>query len=510
LSTAKKFAGQTAIYGVSTIAGRVLSFFLTPLYTNVKAYAPGAYGVLTTMFSYVSILNAVMAFGMETTFFRYLNKYPDNKQRVYNNAFASILAITILFLLVTLPFIGHIASFIDVSQSATNTNASHPIKVGTSHTDFVIYIEYFLAILVIDAWCVIPFAKIRAEGKPGRYGAIKLINIFIFIALNLIFILGLPYWISHHLSGWQWINSWYVHGWVGYVFLSNLIASVLTFLLLFPELIKIRFDFDKKMLLDMYAYSWPILIANLSYIINENLDKLLLGKLLPSNISLHDVGIYGACAKISLFLSIFIQAFRLGAEPFFFSHAKNKNATHTYARIMDYFVITVCIIFVGLIANIEILKYFIPNKNYWVGLPVVPPLVFGYVSLGIYMNLSVWYKLSDQTKYGLYISGVGAILTIVLNVIFIPKYSYMASAWISLIAYATMMVLSYVWGQKNYPIPYNLKKNLAYIISSVVIVYLSFSIFNRNIFAGNALLLLFVLATVYFEGKELKAILIKR
>ena len=494
MSTAKKFAGQTAIYGVSTIAGRVLSFFLTPLYTH--AYKPGVYGILTTVFSYVSILNAVMAFGMETTFFRYLNKYSDNKKRVYNNAFASVFSITIIFLLLTLPFTGHIANFIDVGKV-------------TTHNDFVTYIDFFIAVLVIDAWCVIPFAKIRAEGRPGRYGIIKFINIIIFITLNLLFIWVLPFWIKHHLAGSAWISTWYVKGWVGYVFLSNLVASIVTFFLLLPELLKIRFDFDGKMLLEMYTYSWPVLIANLSFIINENLDKVLLGKLLPQNISLHDVGIYGACAKISLFLSIFIQAFRLGAEPFFFSHAKNKNAGQTYARIMDYFVITVCIIFVGLIANIEILKYFIPNKSYWVGLPVVPPLVFGYVSLGIYMNLSVWYKLSDQTKYGLYISGVGAILTIVLNVIFIPKYSYMASAWVSLIAYATMMVLSYVWGQKNYPIPYNLKKNGAYIVSSIIIVYLSFYVFNRNIFAGDILLALFVVAALYFEGKDLKAILRK-
>jgi O-antigen/teichoic acid export membrane protein len=495
LSTAKKFAGQTAIYGVSTIAGRVLSFFLTPVYT--LAYSPGVYGVLTTLFSYVSILNAVMAFGMETTFFRYLNKYADNKRKVYNNAFASVFTISVLFLLATLPFTGHIANFIDVGKHA-------------AHNDYVAYIDYFIAILVIDAWCVIPFAKIRADGRPGRYGAIKLANIFIFISLNLTFIFVLPFWLRYNLAGSGWISSWYVKGWVGYVFLSNLVASIITFLLLLPELLKIRFDFDRKMLAEMYTYSWPVLIANLSFIVNENLDKLLLGKLLPHNVSLHDVGIYGACAKISLFLSIFIQAFRLGAEPFFFSHAKNKNATQTYARIMDYFVITVCVIFIGLIANIEILKYFIPNRSYWVGLPVVPPLVFGYVSLGIYMNLSVWYKLSDQTKYGLYISGIGAILTIVLNVIFIPKYSYIASAWVSLIAYATMMVLSYIWGQKNYPIPYNLKKNLAYIISSIVIVYLSFSIFNRNIFAGNALLLAFIIAAFYFDGRELKATLSKR
>jgi O-antigen/teichoic acid export membrane protein len=495
LSTAKKFAGQTAVYGISTIAGRVLSFFLTPVYT--KAYAPGAYGILTTMFSYVSILNAVMAFGMETTFFRYLNKHENEKPQVYNNAFASVFSITIIFLVFTLPFTGHLANFIKVGQE-------------TSHADFVKYIDYFIAILVIDAWCVIPFAKIRADGRPGRYGMIKFINILIFIGLNLTFIWVLPFWTRHHLAGWGWISTWFVKGWVGYVFLSNLVASIVTLLLLLPELLKIRFAVNSRMLAEMFSYSWPVLIANLSFIVNENLDKLLLGKLLPQNISVHDVGVYGACAKISLFLSIFVQAFRLGAEPFFFSHAKNKNAGQTYARIMDYFVIAVCVIFVGLITNIEILKYFIPNKSYWVGLDVVPPLVFGYVSLGIYMNLSVWYKLSDQTKYGLYISGIGAILTIVLNVLFIPRYSYMASAWISLLAYATMMVLSYLWGQKNYPIPYHIKKNLAYIISSILIVFLSFYVLRRNIFAGNALLVLYVLGAFYFERKDLKTIFSKQ
>jgi O-antigen/teichoic acid export membrane protein len=223
------------------------------------------------------------------------------------------------------------------------------------------------------------------------------------------------------------------------------------------------------------------------------------------------VGIYGMCAKIAIFLSIFVNAFRLGAEPFFFSHAKNKNAGETYARIMNYFVIMVAVICVALVANINILGYIIVGKNtpgniYWSGIGVVPPLLFGYLSLGIYMNLSIWYKLSDQTKYGLYISGIGAILTIVLNWIFIPKYSYMASAWISFIAYASMMILSYIWGQKNYPIPYNLKKNLTYIIISGTLVYLSFSVFKRNIFIGNGLLILFGLGAIYAERKELKVI----
>jgi O-antigen/teichoic acid export membrane protein len=501
LSTAKKFAGQTAVYGLSTIAGRVLSFFMTPIYT--RAYAAGIYGILTTMFAWASVLNAVMAFGMETTFFRYLNKYPENKAKVYNNAFASVFFITVIFLVLTLPFMGHIADFIKVGKA-------------TGHSDFQRFILYFIAILVIDAWCVIPFAKLRAENRPGRYGLIKFANVIIFIALNLIFIWGLPFWIRHQLAGTAWISSWYVKGWVGYVFLSNLVSSALTAVMLLPEFLSIRLKLDWTMLAEMFAYSWPVLIANISFIINENLDKILLGQMLKQNISVREVGIYAACAKISLFLSIFVQAFRLGAEPFFFNHAKNKNAGYTYARIMDYFVIAVCVIFVALIANIEILKYFIKGHDakqtqlYWTGLRAVPPLVLGYVSLGVYMNLSVWYKLSDQTKYGLYISGVGAILTIILNVVFIPKYGYMASAWASLIAYASMMVLSYIWGQKNYPIPYNLKKNLAYIISSIIIVYLSFYVFKRNIFAGDAMLLLFASAALALEWKNLRVIFSKR
>jgi O-antigen/teichoic acid export membrane protein len=369
--------------------------------------------------------------------------------------------------------------------------------------------------LVLDAWCTVPFAKLRADGRPGRYGLIKFLNVIIFISFNLIFIYVIPYWLNRHFVGYGWISSWYVKGWVGYVFISNLIASVFSLLMLLPEFLKLGLEFDKKMFGEMFKYSWPVLIANLSFLVNENLDKILLGKLLPQNISVSEVGIYAACAKISLFLSIFVQAFRLGAEPFFFSHAKNKNAGQTYARIMDYFVITVCVIFVALIANIEILKYFVRGRDhaqtalYWTGLKVVPPLVFGYVSLGIYMNLSVWYKLSDQTKYGLYISGIGAILTIVLNVLFIPKYSYIASAWISFAAYTTMMVLSYLWGQKNYPIPYNIKKNVAYIVASIILVYLSFTVFKRNIFVGNALMIAFACTAIYLERKTLAAILKK-
>jgi O-antigen/teichoic acid export membrane protein len=507
LSTAKKFAGQTAIYGLSTIISRMIYFVLTPIYT--RTLPVGGNGIFTALYGNASIINAILAFGMETTYFRYLQKREDNKQQVYNNAFGVVIAVSIVFLAFCLLFLNPIINYLQAGA----------VK---DHADYAFYVKCFLVILVVDAFCVIPFAKIRADGRPMKYAIIKCTNILFVMTFNLFFLFGIPFIIKHQLPGAQWMAGWYRPHWVGYVFLANSAASILTVFLLLPEILKLKLKFDVSMFSEMFTYSWPVLIANISFIINESLDKAMLKQMLPQAISDQEVGIYGICAKIALFLSIFVQAFRLGAEPFFFSHAKNKNSGETYARIMNYFVITVAVICVALVANVNLLAFIIIGKQthvvhnhvvnniYWSGLGVVPPLLFGYLSLGIYMNLSVWYKLSDQTKYGLYISGIGALLTIVLNWWLIPKYSYMASAWISLTAYATMMVLSYLWGQKNYPIPYNLKKNLAYIIISIVLVYLSFSVFKRNIFAGNAMLLLFVAGAFYTEKKELKAIFNKR
>lgn len=484
----------------------MIYFVLTPIYT--RTLPVGANGIFTAMYGNASIINAVLSFGMETTYFRYLQKRSDNKQQVYNNAFGVIIAVSVLFLAFCLLFLDSIINYLQAGS----------VK---DHADYAFYVKSFLIILVLDAFCVIPFAKIRADGRPVKFAIIKFVNILFVLSINLFFLFGVPFIIAHHLPGGSWMAGWYRPHWVGYVFLANAIASVFTIFLLLPEILKLQLKFDGAMFKDMFVYSWPILIANISFIINESLDKGMLKHMLPHATSDQQVGIYGQCAKIALFLSIFVQAFRLGAEPFFFSHAKNKNAGDTYARIMTYFVITVSVICVALAANINILAYIIVGAEtrvvakhlvhnvYWTGLGVIPPLLFGYLSLGIYMNLSVWYKLSDQTKYGLYISGIGAIVTIVFNLIFIPAYSYMASAWTSFAAYAVMMVLSYIWGQKNYPIPYNLKKNLAYIITSAVLVFLSFTVFKRNIIIGNVLLLLFASAAFYFERNQLKAILKK-
>ncbi|WP_285009547.1 oligosaccharide flippase family protein [Pedobacter faecalis] len=485
----KRFLGQTAIYGISTMVSRLFNFILTPLFTDV--FKPGVYAIFTKMYASASLLNAILAFGMETTFFRYLNKHEEKRQEVYNNAFFCIAFISLLFLVTGLVFTTPVASYL--AESATQLE------------DYKTYVRSVIWVLFVDAICVIPFARVRADGKPVRYSIIKFVNIGCFIGFNLFFLFGIPLIIGTGGATGHWFASWYRTEWVGYVFIANLIASSVTFFMLLPELLKLQLRFDRALFASMFSYSWPVLVANLSFVINEHLDKMIISKL---GVSDHDLGVYGGVCKIAVFLSLFNMAFRLGAEPFFFSHAKNANARQTYAVILNYFSIALAIIFVGLVANIELLKYFI-NSEYWSGLGAVPFLLLGYVCLGIYMNLSVWYRLSDQTRYGLYISVVGAVATIVFNFLLVPEYGYMGSAWVSLLAYFLMMVISYVLGQRNYPIPYDLKKILAYLCTAVVLVVLSFWVFDRNIYIGNGLLLLFIGAAVYFEKQTVMSLLKK-
>lgn len=499
MSVLKKFLGQTAVYGISTVFSRLFNFILTPLFT--RAYPSATYGIFTKMYAYASMINAILAFGMESTYFRYLNKHEDRKQEVYNNSFLCIAFISLLFLVTGFVFVKPIAGYLSADPKQL--------------PDYIKYVQYFIGILFVDAICVIPFARLRAENKAFKYSVVKFLNIGSFVGFNLFFIFIVPTIIKYQWPMADWLTSWYREKWVGYVFISNLIASLVTLLLLVPEFLKLQLRFDKALFAKMFSYSWPILVANLSFIVNENLDKIVLSELLPKEMADHEVGIYGAVCKIAVFMSIFITAFRLGAEPFFFSFAKNANAKKTYALILHYFVIALALLFVALIANIELLKHFISRDKthvaeYWVGLPAVPYLLFGYVCLGIYMNLSIWYRLSDQTRFGLYISIVGAVITIVMNFVLIPKYSYMGSAWVSMLAYFVMMVISYVLGQKHYPIPYDLKRIVLYLLVSTLLVVLSFWVFDRNIYIGNAMLLVFFAGVVYFEKDQLKLILKKR
>lgn len=504
MSVLKKFAGQTLIYGVSTILARLLNFVLTPIF--VSRFPTAVYGVFTNLYSWAALLNTLLAFGMETTYFRFLQRHEGDKKQVYSNGFIVTLFTSILFLGTVFLFLDPIAS-----------GLAGWLGNGADFADFKFYVSLFALFLVADALAVIPFAKIRAEEKPKRYAAIKIVNILIFVVLNLVFIVFIP--MIADAPSWQWMGfeSWYRPDWLGYVFIANLIASFITLALLLPELSQLSLRPNKRLLVQMFQYSFPILIANISFIVNELVDKMvLLPWLLPKESAASDLGIYGAVSKLAIFLSIAAQAFRLGAEPFFFSYSKNKNARQTYAVIMEYFVILMVLAMVGLTANIEWLKYFIKGRDvveqskFWSGLQVVPVLLMSYVLLGIYMNLSIWYKLSDQTIYAFYIAGIGALVTIGLNILLIPYFSYIGAAWVTLIAYGTMVVLSYFWGQKNYTIPYNLRKNVAYLSIGGLICWISFDFLERDLLWGNFLFVAFAVVTLLLEQKNIKRLLAQR
>ena len=473
---------------------RLINFILTPIF--VRQFSTAVYGIFTQLYSWAAMINAVLAFGMETTFFRYLQKHEGDKQKVLNNTFSVTLFLSCLFLMTVFVFSVPIGTW---------------LNDGAYNRDYVHYVRYFAVFLAADALAIIPFAQLRADGRAVRFGLLKLINVVALVSINLLFLFGIPL-LLQHFPVLQEHFTWYREGWLGYVFIANLIASLLTLLLLLPELLRIRLRMDRKLLVDMLSYSFPVLASNISFIINEHLDKVAIPLLIAGDEGKTANGIYGAVSRIAVFLSISVQAFRLGAEPFFFSYAKNENATRVYALIMDYFIIAMVMVMVGISANIEWLKYFIKGEDaeqqalYWSGLHIVPILLLGYVLLGIYMNLSVWYKLTDQTRFGLYISGIGAIVTIIFDVILIPRYSYLGAVWVTVLAYVVMVTLSYIWGQKRYPIPYRVGKNVAYIAAASLICWLQFTVFNRHLIIGNVMFVGFATAALLIERKALLAI----
>lgn len=500
MSAIKKFVNDTVIYGFTTIVSRMIGFLMTPIYLR-KFKDAAVYGVYSNLYACVSMLNAILAFGMETTYFRFLQKVdPRDKNRVFNNSFVVTLITSLLLLASVFTFIDPIAAwFADDGRPE----------------EYAKYIRYFVFILVADALAVIPFAKLRAQGRPIRYSYLKFINIFVILFSNLFFIVYLPDWTKSSTFWADFAAGWFQEGWIGYVFLSNLLASVLTLLLLIPEILTLRLRIDKPLMISMLSYSFPILIANISFIINENLDKIFFPKLLPGAYGRTELGIYAAVTKIAVFLSLFITAFRLGAEPFFFSYAKNEDAPRTYAKIMEYFVILMVLVMVGITVNLDWLKYFIKGNDlqpdvYWTGLKVVPFLLFNFVLLGIYMNLSVWYKLTDQTRFALYISVIGALVTIALNFILIPIYSYPGAVATTTTAYFVMIGLSLYWGQKYYPIPYPFLKIMLYLVGGISISLASFFVFSSDFWIGNGLLLLFCILIFLLEKKNIQGLVLRK
>jgi O-antigen/teichoic acid export membrane protein len=481
----KSLFKQTAIYGLATVLPRMLSFLLVRLYTGILP--TGEYGEVSIVLSWMVFFNVVLSYGMETAFFRFYNSETD-KENVIATSTISIFWSSIIFLFGALIFRGTLASLANVE---------------------VQYITYAIWILVLDALVIVPFSKLRANQRPMLYAIIKIGNVAVNLLLNLFFLLLLPKIAETNPN--SFIGNLYVENYeIGYIFVSNLAASLLTLLVLSPNYLSLTRKFDAALWKKMMQYGLPILVAGIAFAVNEHFDKILLGYWLPESVAKSEVGAYSACYKLGLFMVLFATAFRLGIEPFFFSHSNNENAPQTYAMITKYFVIFGSLILLGVIVFADVLKFLLlENKSYWEAMKVVPLIILANFCLGIYNNLSVWYKLTDRTKMGAYISIVGAVLTLVLNYLLIPKFSYYGSAIATIAAYGSMMFISYVLGNRYYPIPYDMEKIGGYLGLSILFSAISFYGFRENYFVGIPLLMLFVYF-VYHNEKATILSIIKR
>lgn len=489
LNPLKKLAGQTAIYGVGTILARVLNYFLTPLYTSI--FAPAIYAQYNKAYAYIAILLVVLTYGMETAIFHFYQKNED-KASVFSTAMGSILSTTAIFWVFIFTFPNPIADFMN-----------YP-----GHADYVIWLGLIIG---LDAISAIPMAWLRLQNRPKVFTGITILNILVNIGLN---IFWLVYCRNLHMAGeieeGSWLSKVYNHNiGVGYIFISNLIASTVKMLCCFPLMVKIPFRFKKSLWKEMIVYALPLVVSGLGFIINERLDILLLERFLPLPREEADfqIGVYGGCYKLAILMTLFIQAYRFAAEPFFFSQLKQSDPKKMYAKVMNYFVILCCFLFLIVNLYIDVFKYFIANELFWTGLKIVPIIMMASLFLGIYVNLSMWYKLTGQTMFGVWFSIAGALVTIVLNILFIPVYGYMASAWTTLAAYVVMCIFSYLVGRKYFPIPYNLRKIFLLILISVVLVYISFMIPFDNFFvkfALNTVLMAFFIFIIYNVDAQLR------
>ncbi|GGD16582.1 polysaccharide biosynthesis protein [Hyunsoonleella pacifica] len=451
-----------------------MNFVLVPLHTDTLGTA--SYSDNTTFYVYAAFFNVLLTYGMETAFFRFFSKSED-KQKVFSTALISLTVTTAFFIGIVLVFNQQLAQFVNLNQN---------------------YFNLLIGVLVLDTLVVIPFAYLRASSRPIKFTMIKLSNIVIYVLLNFFFLWAIP----KFKIDFQNYDS---NDLVKYIFIANLAASIVTFLLLSPYLLKTKLQFSKSIFKQLLNYGLPIMIAGLAYVINENFDKWLLPEVLGKEIN----GAYSGCYKIAVFMTIFIQAFRLGAEPFFFNHAKEHNAKETYARIMKYFVIFGSAMLVFVTAFLDVFKSLIVrDESYWVAIDIVPIVLIANLCLGIYFNLAIWYKLTDRTRYGMYLSLLGATITITFNVIMIEKIGFIAAAWATLLAYGIMMVVSYFLGQKYYPVPYRLKSILGYLSVAIIFSILALSS-NVNYYINTALVLVFLGLVVFSERNELKQLLKK-
>jgi O-antigen/teichoic acid export membrane protein len=496
LSLFKKLASQTALYGLSTILARAVNFLLFPFYALILV--PADFGVMTELYSHVALLNIIYLLGMETAYFRFSNRKDLQEHEIFNNAETLLLTTSLIFSGVIILF-------------------SEPLAVFLDYPDKSSYIVWLAIILATDAIVAIPFARLRFRNTARRFAFIKIFNITLTIFFNVFFLLICrDIYLGKYLHGLRsWVALIYAPGnEVAYVFLSNLIANALIVPLFWQSFKELRFRLDKQLIQSMLIYSYPLIFMGLAGMVNESFSRIILRKILPQGFypgktSREALGIFGAAYRFSVIMNLAIQSFRYAAEPFFFSQAPDKNAPEVFAKIMKWFIIICILLFLIVSLNLDLLGRIIFMKKpvYREGMIVVPYLLLANLFLGVYYNLSVWFKLTDRTYFGTIISIGGALITIVLNFLLIPYMGYLGSAITSLACYFTMCVASYLLGQKYFPIPYKTANAFMYLCLALFLVYLSRKIQFENLQIQtlfNFLLLLVYAAIVFvFEKKQL-------
>ena len=474
-------------YGVSSIAARFISYALTPYLTIV--FSKGDYGRMGAVYSAIPLLNVILTYGMETAYFRFIQR-KDRSDAVNNTAAISLLVSTVLL------------SFI-------LWNIQTPIAKLASLEKFPALIQLSIFIIALDALTAIPLARLRQEGRPRYYAFIRISSIIINIVVTVFFLSYCKTYLQENPNSFLRLIYRRDVNPVTYVLIANVFQSAFTLLLLSKWLLPKKWVFDFHLWKEMIVYALPMLLAGMGGMINETFDRLMLGWWLPDADDFADEqrGIYNACYKLAILITLFVQAFRMGAEPFFFKQAEGQNPQRIYARVMKFFVLTICVMFLVVILFLPVWKHFIAPKH-WEGLKVVPILLLANMFLGIYYNLSVWYKVTSRTLAGVWITLAGTVVTIIINWIFIPHYSYMACAWATFLCYGSMMVLSYIWGQKHYHVPYATKKLLAYLGIVVILFFIhkGISLLLKSdllsIVTGSILLVLYALFIVRIERKE--------
>ncbi len=475
----KSLAKDTVIYGGSSIIVKFLNWLLVVLFTRTLPN-PAEYGIVTNLYAWTSMLLVILTYGMETGFFRFANKDPENANKVYGNTLISVGFTSLIFALFIILFNQPIADLLSYSK----------------HPEYIWMLGLSVA---MDAFSAIPFAYLRFKKRPYVFAGLKIFYIILYIFLNLFFLVGCP-WLMKVVPN---TVSWFYnpdYG-VGYIFVSNIITTTLQTLLLSRYIIGAKFSVDIQLLKKILSYSLPLLILGITGIANQNLDKMIFPKLLPGIEGKTDLGIYGATSKLALVMLLFTQAFRYAYEPFVFAKQKDKNSTQVYADVMKFFIIFSLFIFLVMILYLDIFKFFLP-KNYWVGLQIVPVILWSFIFQGIYFNLSFWYKLIDKTVYGAWFSLVGTIIIVLGNVIFVPQFSYWGSVWAGFACYFSIMLISYFFGQKYMPIKYDLKTIGTYIALTVGLYIISLFINTPYILLNIGLKSILMVVFLVFSVKR--------